>query len=383
MLSYSLNLIEGGENQYRNSGRGNKGYYFPIQKGSNKRKMIHTSKLITFLIVIFLSFFVNAEKLQVLEEVFKGPFIRMDDNQIYIYDIASCKFYIYSKDNFNKISEFGSKGEGPGEFRTINYVQISARTICVSNFPKISFFSKDGKLIKELKTPTNVSYFIPVEKNFLGATNLNLVENREKDSIVFSLFDANLKKIKVLYKAEFAKYIKFQDCKLISRWFRDCTRAITYHDKIVIGSTDRGFFFTLFDSEGNKLYDINRKSGKRKVTDVEKEKRIEKAKEAMGETKWKSFKGGTEISFPEYYPAYMNFEVDDEKLYVFDFPEKGNQGILILDFHGKLLKRVTIPIIDIPGYIEHTCFCIHKGKIYFMIENEEIQKWEIHYKILE
>jgi hypothetical protein len=277
-------------------------------------KVTRSLKSILLILFLFFCLFLNAEKLGVLENPFKAPFIRMDDNQIYIYDNVFLEFHLYSKKTLKKISEFGSKGEGPGEFRAINHVKIKNKNIYVSNFPKVSIFSKAGKLIKELKAPTNVSYFISIADNFVGVQK---------------------------------------------------------------------FFFTVFDSEGNKLYDINRSYKRRKITDLDKKMRIKKAKEVMGEQKWKTFIIGTEISFPEYYPAYMNFEIDNGKMYVFAFPEKDTQEIFILDLKGKLIKQIKIPIIDMPGYIEHSCFCIDKGKMYYMTENEETQKWEIHYNILE
>ena len=46
-----------------------------------------------------------------LEDVFKDPYILMDEKYICIFDYWISKFVVYTKNDFRKIAEFGIKGE--------------------------------------------------------------------------------------------------------------------------------------------------------------------------------------------------------------------------------------------------------------------------------
>jgi uncharacterized protein YlbG (UPF0298 family) len=66
--------------------------------------------------------------------------------------------FIYSLKDFKLVKKFGKAGEGPREFRILPQLplNIDARTdqIIVNSFGKVSYFTKQGEFIKEVKTLT-------------------------------------------------------------------------------------------------------------------------------------------------------------------------------------------------------------------------------------
>jgi hypothetical protein len=105
-----------------------------------------------------------------LEDVFKDPYILMDEKYICIFEYWISKFVVYGKNDFRKIDEFGRKGEGPGEiYNSINSkVTYYNYSIYISHFPRVSTFSIKGKLKKEIKGPSDAGSFIPLGNNFEG-----------------------------------------------------------------------------------------------------------------------------------------------------------------------------------------------------------------------
>jgi hypothetical protein len=336
--------------------------------------------LLLFCLLQFFTVQLNSEVvLTELDETFKRPLILMDGEYICICDSVLNKFCIYSKKDFSKTTEFGRKGEGPGESIHIDSVTLNGDAIVVSNFPKLSIFSKKGKLKKELRSPPDTGSFIPLERNFVGTkypTNAN--PTAENGKIAFVLFNSKLEKHKVIFTSKLIKIGKPGKTKWIAYWVRDCLKPVVYGERLYIGKTDEGFCFIVFDSEGNKLYELNRKYKKRRITDEYKKWRIDLYKKYGGESRWKEYKARTDIAFPEYFPAYINFFIDDAKIYTLKYPcpKKKEQEILILDLKGNLLDRRNIPLRE--GSIgEHRTSFLYKGKLYYLRENEETEKWEI------
>ena len=106
----------------------------------------------------------------------------------------------------------------------------------------------------------------------------------------------------------------------------------------------------------------------------EKNKIIKGFSSKLGEEKWNQYKATNEIIFPDYYPAYIGFIVNDDKIYVFLYPKLGIFEILILDIKGNLLKKSYINIMALGVEIKY--IDIFKGKLYNVIEKDE--EWEVN-----
>ena len=175
--------------------------------------------------------------------------------------------------------------------------------------------------------------------------------------------------------------IRVKPQKIKELIFRDCTRGVVYKDRFYVGSTNRGFFFAVFDEEGNKLYEINPDYQRRKITDEFIEKMMVGLKRNVED--WEKFSKTRGYYFPEYFPAYINFAVDSDKLYVFTYPQKQTPmsiEVLIFNLQGELLKRkFCIPSL----YIENLMlqlFYFYDGNIYFL---ERVGRGSDNLRILE
>ena len=123
------------------------------------------------LVLVFISMLftkpVLAVKIVPLPQLQKPNALAVDDNQLYIADGTS--IYIYSLKDFSLKKKFGRDGEGPKEFkRKIYVIDIQHDYIVVNSLGKISYFAKDGKFIKEMRTPPQHIRFRPLGEKFTG-----------------------------------------------------------------------------------------------------------------------------------------------------------------------------------------------------------------------
>jgi hypothetical protein len=198
-----------------------------------------------------------------------------------------------------------------------------------------------GKYIKEIKGNTQAGDYQPIGKNYIGKKHVYTPSDSKINRRESVLLDANLHKIKNLIEVEYMRdSIQVNPQKTEVLVFRDCTKGVVYKDKFYIGSTNRGFYFVLFDEEGNKLYEINREFQSRPVTKKTKEKIITHIKKLA--ENWKKYSDTRGFYFPDYYPAYISFAIDSDRIYVFTYPSQDTPGLLeviILDLKGGLIKK--------------------------------------------
>ena len=340
--------------------------------------------ILAYIIVLFAFQLFGANIVAKLDEVFKVPYILMDEDYICIFDYKLSKFVTYARKNFHKIAEFRRKGEGPGDIlNSINsMVSFYNGYLYISHFPRVTIFSIKGKLKNEIKGPNDAGSFIPLGTNFVGISfpqNESLLS--EKSGITYCLFDSQLKILKHVLTVEFKRFVTRSKSKIRSLWVHDFINSLVYKEKLFIGNTVKGFYFAVFDMDGKQLYEINRKCQKRPITNEFKTFVIDRYRKAVGDQRWNDYKSRSEIIFPEYFPAYSNFTVADNKIYVFIYPDdpgKKMQEVYILNLKGELLKIKTIEVSY--GFIgDGSRLSIYNGKRYYLYDNEETDKWEIRF----
>ena len=142
--------------------------------------------------------FIRAEKAAVLKELMKPGGIAVDKEQFYVTEGTTV--FIYSRDyTFKK--KFGKKGEGPREFMAYAAVTPMKDCLLIGSQGKISYYTKDGVFIKELKasTGTGGDMFMPLKDNFAGR---GYARADKVGYFTVNLFDGELKKIKELYRTK-------------------------------------------------------------------------------------------------------------------------------------------------------------------------------------
>jgi hypothetical protein len=132
----------------------------------------------------------------------------------------------------------------------------------------------------------------------------------------------------------------------------------------------------VFDANGKQVYEINRPYRKQEIQGLFKET-IQKKQYTMMTNENQKVK----IQFYDYFPSFCSFEVADDRIYVFLYPEIDRQRILILDLKGKLLAVNLIPFdlksLERSSYRILFSNLIHNGERYYIKDNLETDKWEL------
>lgn len=329
-------------------------------------------KKVSFLMIIFvLSGALMAEKVATLTDVLKPTFLAIDDTQVYIADQSSVRIYSFKDFKFKK--KFGKQGEGPQEFLTISGEGIvilpQKDQLVVNSSGKVSFWTKDGQYIKELKTRGMqiMGLFQPIGKGFVGY-DVTLGENQSAD-MTLNIFDDQLKKTKELHKQKFITQSQFEFPMLMA--------IFQAHNGKIFASGQEGFIINIFNEKGDKVGAITQEYKQLKMTDSYKERIIDFMKTSpFTRANFEQIKNM--IKFRSYFPVIQNFVVADNKVYVTTYLEKGDASeIFVFDTGGKFLKKVFLKV-KLMDAIRPYPNAFKNDKLYQVFENDENETWEIH-----
>jgi hypothetical protein len=144
-----------------------------ISRGLTLMKKESKSIYLPIILILF-SIFVSGKKLAVLPGLVNPFEFIIDADRIYIPDEAS--IFVYSLKDCTLIKKFGKEGEGPQEFFLNraggnNQVGIFFKDdrLLVSSFGRMSYFTKDGEYLQEIKIPGTVGrWFGALKDKFIG-----------------------------------------------------------------------------------------------------------------------------------------------------------------------------------------------------------------------
>ncbi len=349
------------------------------------------------LVVLSLSMvsFALAENLGTLKEVLVPEMIQVSGDELYVLEGAT--IYVYSLKDLKLLRKFGQKGEGPGELKIMAAFQNSFTVypdyVFVQGFDKVIFFSKQGKLIREQRF-NMITKILPLKEKFVIKT-FPFEEKNGKTYWAIKLCDSEIKEIKELYRQEFP--IQFQKAENAIPMTPEALNFWVYDDKIFIEESPKGFLIEVFDYEGKKLYQIEKKHEKMKVPEEYKKIVENHLKQDflhkkvnlfvpfhIMESGWEGFKKWATLIYPEYLPPVRDIFVDNNKIYVQTFKRQGDkQEYIILDLKGKTLKTIHLPVVKSSSFAAEMSglglkFCaIDKDRFVYLVENEE-EEWEVH-----
>jgi len=325
--------------------------------------------------VVVLSFFfihaLHGEAVQ-LEELYKWPFIfHIDEQKVYVVDKLLKNIVIYSRKNYRPLLQFGRPGEGPGEFTDILSAQVYPEFIVISTPIRLSFFSHQGKILKEIKNTT----LFPMRK----LVNNLIIKRYNGDRISYEILNEKLEKKKTLYSTVQKDFPRdSRTNKLIVDLLAHRNHVAITRKYIVIGDSQQGFHFMVFDHDGRLLREISRKLNPRRVT-AEDKNFIMGAYIADRKALniWERDKVLKNFVFSNYFPEFIGFFVQYDKLYVFSYPmSNGKQEVTILDIKGQRFKKKVIHFIGIDYFYSKRYF-VYRGVLYYLFDNDETEKWEI------
>ncbi len=323
-------------------------------------------------LILLLNFFLAAKKILTIDEPFKIPVLhKVDNEKVYILDRPEAKLHVYSIDNPSDHYTMCKRGDGPGEFRYITRFSILKDQVVVSGNEKLIYFDRNGRLLKEKRVPYAHSGIIPLDNMFL----CRIFENFPGKTIITStLYESDFSRPKKLEEFIVDQPYRGKNRKINNYFCRHYMGYYVMNQSIIVGNTQKGFYFGVYDKHGKKLYDIEKEYKKRPFTEDQKKAQLNLWKNEFGQTWYRELMTRKNLIFPEYFPAYERFVAANGKIYVRLHPIIDScRELLVLDTKGNELSRHKVPIAGLLSRI-----CIRDSRYYFLKENPDQETWELH-----
>lgn len=342
--------------------------------------------LLVLLILLYTSI-LSAEKLADLPEVMKPASMVIDGNMVYIADEGVV--HIYALNPVKRIGQFGTAGEGPGEFNSSPYVTVCSDHLFVNSMGKVMLFSKEGQFMRQIKLPFVLWYFyyplLPVGDNYVGFPLL-----RQEDGAFIhagNLYDSQYALVKEIYKGGVPQILPppRPGSRVIKRDYEvipDYVDVAVAEDKIFIADTRKGFFIAVFDQDGNLLYEIRKTHEKITVPNDFKDMFWKELRENQN---YEDLKRRFNYIIRENYPAFFSFKLANQKIYVTSYEKKNRVYELVaLDLEGNILKRSFDFPLDperntLTGIASYSNeYVIQDNKIYYLVYDDDSSVFELH-----
>ena len=213
-----------------------------------------SKQLITPVLVLtlFLPAISYSTVVTVFDDLLKPNRIYLDQNYVYITERTT--IFIYSLSSFNLINKFGREGEGPGEFKVPIFIIPLENRLLINSLGKITFLSKKGGFLKEVKIDGNSGYMFPLATGFAGSS---YTQDKGQRFFTVDFFNSELKKIKELYREQTAIQ---QPGKI--ELFRRAFMHRTYKDLLYVTGKE-GFILDCINPNGKCMFTIRRDHFKR------------------------------------------------------------------------------------------------------------------------
>jgi len=324
--------------------------------------------------------------------------IAVDNNQLFIADEASIS--IYSLTDFSHQKKFGRYGQGPGEFQYPPRLNVFPKEFFFENGAKIMRYSRNGDFIGETKLP--FSYFgldyplLPVGDNYVGFPGV--INEQMKFAHVGKIYDNKFQMIKQFYEGiplripppppppkpgGSAGIAKKQDFEVI----RDCINYAVFEDKIIVADSRKGFFISVFDSQGQLMYEINLDYKELKVPKQFKNAFMARLKERDN---WENLQQRNNYRFRASFPAFIEFQLNKGKIYLTTNANKNNlYEIVVLDLKGEIIKRsFSLPSnLYLRALHDNTLaskeYVIFENRIYSLNYNDNSDYYELHIHVMD
>jgi len=273
-----------------------------------------------------------------VDAYFRYPLMKVDADRIYVMDKKLLKGFIFERKSLKKIAEFGGKGESPMEFTGIGDFSIDDNNIYVCGMTRLSIFSKDGKYLKGFRIPFNAENYIPLGNNRYIST-IHIIKNIADTSrkFQFNLYTDDALYKRNFYSIEFPATFRYEDGKEYCYFPEYCVKAKVYKEKIFFGNSSKGFYFAVFDRDGNSLYEIKLNAPKKHFSDFEKKSFMNMLKQDSVNKMGRVYK--REVVIRDEIPPYIDFFVADDRIYAFTEMVRFQMELYVLDLKGKLIQK--------------------------------------------
>ena len=133
-----------------------------------------------------------AKHLATLRDVLQPETLVVKGDHFYI--IRQCTITRFLLKDYKLLNRFGRRGEGPGEFKYSPNIDVSEKNIFANSVGKISYFTLEGRLLKEIRVPFQ-SDLLRLKNNFLFH-KFNHDKEKKTTNLLVRILDPRLKAIK-------------------------------------------------------------------------------------------------------------------------------------------------------------------------------------------
>jgi hypothetical protein len=345
--------------------------------------------ILSLIVVLFLSAWpaVTAVREEVpriipLPEVERPRMICAEHGMVYVVDDRDIAVYSYPDGRF--LRKIGRVGQGPGEFKVgPGRLTVLEDRLAVKDMFQVIFFTLSGDYLGQVREPSYTGFFpyLPVGKNFVAFPH----DRRQDGSFAPAggcIYDGEGKLLKRFYEAfpEFPQAppppgsgppAQKQDALMV----REYADWLVHKGMIFVADSRKGLSISVFDEEGNLLYEIQHKVDRVRVTKGFRESVLEERKKS----KYAEYDNPV---FPEFFPAFVGFKIDDDRTYVITPVQKdGLYEVIEMDLKGKILERgFRFPIRPFFNVPEASAlqYDVEDGKFLWLEYNEAKEVHELH-----
>jgi hypothetical protein len=301
----------------------------------------------------------------------------VDENHIFIGD--GPLIYIFNRPEFLMIKRFGKSGEGPQEFKLFPEfsaeLDIQKDGMLVSSLGKISFFSKTGDFKWEKKSP---GYVLEHFNRLWGdkIVGQRVVRDAETLFLVVKFFDREFGNEREFHRHKYyrqrGKYNPIQRGIYISNFY-------IHAGKVFVGGDIDSGSIHVYDQNGRKVGEIKPPFDRVPFTENDKQGWIDSY---MSNDEYKQLYERLKkwFAYPEHFPAFQNFIVADNRIYIQTYKrneKKGTNELFIVDLTGKLIKKVWIPLVELWDFSPNP-YTIKDGRLFQLAENDDRDERELH-----
>lgn len=282
--------------------------------------------------------------------------------------------HVYSLDPLGPKYVFGGEGEEPGHFRYWPELAMHGDTIVVTDFLRTQYFDLEGEWLETILysdfgdfDPNMEMVLLPLGEGFLRIT----VDHDTSRRFV-RLLRPDHTLVRTLYEGLY-------DWRGALPAFR--IDVDSDEDSIVVSDSEKGFYLSIFDRQGNLLRTIDRSVDTEPVpfTDADRTTYLESVRLTQDPRLYEHLRQNGR--FKDWFPAINHFQLDDGKVYVItNRMRDGNHELLILDLEGRLLKTLFLPLRSMSPsrtILRFDPYVIHQGKLYEMVRPEPTGSYEL------
>lgn len=313
-----------------------------------------------------------AERLGTLPGISAPHSLQIIGNELVFLDGFNA--HVYSLSPLGPKYIFGGEGEEPGQFRYWPQLAMHSDTIVVTDFLRTQYFNLEGELLGTIPysdfedfDPNMEMVLLPLGDGFLRIT----VDHDTSRRFV-RLVRSDHTLIRTLYEGLY-------DWKGALPAFRIDVESDK--ESIVVSDSEKGFYLSIFDRQGNLLRTIDRSVDTEPIsfTDVDKAAYLESVRLTQDPRLYEHLRQNGR--FKDWFPAINHIQLDDGKVYVItNRTRDGNHEVLILDLEGQLLKTLFLPLRSMSPsrtILRFDPYVIHEGKLYEVVRSETTKSYEL------